>query len=160
MLFNSLPSPPPRHPHPPLDCSAGRSGAVVPELVLLFGALWFILRGDLVYVLPFAILFLCFSILLALRLPHLGKRALILVLFLRFVLVWICRFPLPLGVWEGLGRAVVCDCGTPWTFLLPFLTTVYGTMQIAWLKCDNFVCFAIPSVLYYNVHCICAHGPI
>ena len=22
----------------------------------------------------------------------------------------------------GLGRAAVCDCGTPWTFLLPFLT--------------------------------------
>ena len=22
--------------------------------------------------------------------------------FLRFVLVWICRFPFPLGVWEGL----------------------------------------------------------
>ena len=21
----------------------------------------------------------------------------------------------------GLGRAAVCDCGTPWTFLLPFL---------------------------------------
>ena len=21
---------------------------------------------------------------------------------------------------EGLGRAAVCDCGTPWTFLLPF----------------------------------------
>ena len=20
----------------------------------------------------------------------------------------------------GLGRAAVCDCGTPWTFLLPF----------------------------------------
>ena len=38
--------------------------------------------------------------------------------FDRFVLVWICRFPLPLGVWE---RAAVCDCGTPWTFLLPFL---------------------------------------
>ena len=34
--------------------------------------------------------------------------------FVRFVLVWICRFPLPLG------RAAVCDCGTPWTFLLPF----------------------------------------
>ena len=33
--------------------------------------------------------------------------------FVQFVLVWICRFPLPLGVW-------VCDCGTPWTFLLPF----------------------------------------
>ena len=38
--------------------------------------------------------------------------------FVRFVLVWICRFPLPLGVWEL--RAAVCDCGTPWTFLLPF----------------------------------------
>ena len=38
----------------------------------------------------------------------------------RFVLVfvWICRFPLPLSVW---GRAAVCDCGIPWTFLLPFL---------------------------------------
>ena len=23
-------------------------------------------------------------------------------MFVRFVLVWICRFPLPLGVWEGL----------------------------------------------------------
>ena len=38
--------------------------------------------------------------------------------FVRFVLFWICRFPLPLGVWERLGR--VCDCGTPRTFLLPF----------------------------------------
>ena len=134
-------------------------------------------------------LFLCFSVLLALRLPHLGKRELILALFVRlfdlclfgcvdflfllvsgkgpgvgltlccfvvystrrfvvclsvclfvlvffspfsiaitslgeeranlsafrtfvrFVLVWICRFP---------GRAAVCDCGTPWTFLLSF----------------------------------------
>ena len=41
--------------------------------------------------------------------------------FVRFVLVWICRFPLPLGVWGvGGGGGAVCDCGTPWTFLLPF----------------------------------------
>ena len=39
--------------------------------------------------------------------------------FVRFVFVWICRFPLPL---EGLGKAAVCDCGTPWTFLLPFFS--------------------------------------
>ena len=39
--------------------------------------------------------------------------------FVRFVLVWICRFLHPLGVWEGL-RFAVCDCGSPWTFLLPF----------------------------------------
>ena len=24
----------------------------------------------------------------------------------------------------GLGRAAVCDCGTPWTFLLPFLKII------------------------------------
>ena len=46
-------------------------------LVLLFVALWFILRGDLFYVLPCVILFLCFSVLLALRLLSLGKRELI-----------------------------------------------------------------------------------
>ena len=76
-------------------------------LVLLFVALCFILRGDLFYVLPCVILFLCFSVLLALRLPRLGKRELILVLFVR--LFDLC-----------LGRAAACDCGTPWTFLLLF----------------------------------------
>ena len=50
------------------------SKTVVPVLVLLFVALWLILRGDLFYVLPCVILFLCFSVLLALRLPRLGKR--------------------------------------------------------------------------------------
>ena len=45
-------------------------------------SLWFILQGDLFYVLPCIILFLCFSVLLALRLPRLGKRDL-LVLFVR-----------------------------------------------------------------------------
>ena len=37
--------------------------------------------------------------------------------FVRFVLVWICRSSSSLC----LGMAAVCDCGTPWTFLLPFL---------------------------------------
>ena len=27
--------------------------------------------------------------------------------FVRFVLVWICSFPLPLGVWEGLRFVIV-----------------------------------------------------
>ena len=84
--------------------STDHSKAVVPVLVLLLVALWFILRGDLFYVLPCVILFLCFSVLLALRLPRLDERANLSVFrtFVRFVLVWICRFPLPLGVWEGL----------------------------------------------------------
>ena len=58
--------------NPTVVYSTDRSKAVVP--VLLFGALWFILRGDLLYVLPCVILFLCFSVLLALQLLRLGKR--------------------------------------------------------------------------------------
>ena len=70
-------------PTPPVVYSTDRSNAVVPVSVLLFVALWFILRGDLFYVLPWVILFCCFSVLLALWLFRLGKRELILVLFVR-----------------------------------------------------------------------------
>ena len=76
--------------NPPVVCSTDRSKAVVPVLVLLFVALWFNLRGDLLYVFPCVILFMCFSVLLVLRLPHLGKRELILVLFVR--LFGLCLF--------------------------------------------------------------------
>ena len=69
--------------NPPVVYFTDRSKAVVPVLVLFFVALWFILRGDLLYVFPFVILFLCFSVLLVLRLPRLGKRELILELFVR-----------------------------------------------------------------------------
>ena len=41
--------------------------------------------------------------------------------FVRFELVWLCLF---LSSSWCLGRAAVCDSGTPWTFLLPFL--LYG----------------------------------
>ena len=57
--------------NPPVVCSTDRPKAVVPVLVVLFVALWFILRGDLLYVFPCVILFLCFSVLLVLRLPRL-----------------------------------------------------------------------------------------
>ena len=59
------------------------------------------------------------SVLLALRLPRLGKRELILVPFVRCSF---CAF-LVLSVSSSswcLGRAAACDYGTPWTFLLPF----------------------------------------
>ena len=59
-------------PLPPVVCSADRSKAVV-----------LVLRGDLFYVLPCVILFLCFSVLLTLRLPRLGKRGLVLVFLVR-----------------------------------------------------------------------------
>ena len=69
-----------------------RSKAVVPVLVLLFVVLWFILRGDLLDVFPCVVLFLCFSVLLVLRLPRLGKRELILVLFVRLFGLCLFRF--------------------------------------------------------------------
>ena len=44
-----------------IQTSTDRSKAVVPVLVLLSVALWFILRGDLFYVLPCVIVFLFFQ---------------------------------------------------------------------------------------------------
>ena len=69
--------------NPSVVYSTDRSKTVVSVLVLLFVALWFTLRGDLLYVFPCVILFLCFSVILVLRLPRMGKRELILVLFVR-----------------------------------------------------------------------------
>ena len=37
--------------------------------------------------------------------------------FVQFVLVWICRFPLPLGAWEGLQFVIVA---LPGLFSYPF----------------------------------------
>ena len=101
----------------------GRSEAVVPVLVLLFVALWFILRGDLFYVLPCVILLLCFSVLLALRLPRLGKRELILVFFVRLFDLRLLVLSVFSSSWCP-GRAAASDCGTPWTFLFPFFVIV------------------------------------
>ena len=106
--------------NPPVVCSTDRSKAVVPVLVLLLVALWFILRGDLLYVFSCVILFLWFSVLLVLRLPRLGKRELILVLFYVCSVCACLDLSVSSSSW-GLGRAAVCDCGTPWTFLLLFL---------------------------------------
>ena len=95
--------------NPPVVFSTDRSKAVVLVLVLLFVALWFILRGDLLYVFPlflffffffffffvfffFFFFFFFFSVLLVLRLPRLGKRELILLLFVRLFVLCLFRF--------------------------------------------------------------------
>ena len=83
-----------------------RSKAMVPVLVLLFFVLWFILRGDLFYVLPCVILFLWFSFLLALQLPRLGKRELISVIFFYVCSICAClvlSVSLPLVSGKGCG---------------------------------------------------------
>ena len=75
--------------------------------LLLF---WFILRGDLFYVLPCVILFLCFFSPFSIAITSLGEeRANVSAFrtFVRFALVWFCLFPLPLGLWEGLWFVIV-----------------------------------------------------
>ena len=44
-------------------------------------------------------------------------------MFDRFVLVWICRFPLPLDVWEGLRFVIVALLDFSLTFFSSFDTT-------------------------------------
>ena len=63
------------------------SKAVVPVLVLLFVALWYILRGDLLYVVPCVLVF--FS-LFSIAITSLGEEELIFVLFVR--LFGLCLF--------------------------------------------------------------------
>ena len=117
-----------------------RSKAVVPVLVLLLFALLFILRGDLFYVLPCVILFLCFQSFW--HWDNLAWGREILVFFVRFALVWFCLFPLPLGVWEGLRFVIVALPG-----LSPiFLAHLSRRLKVSY--CDH-----SPSVVVVVVVC-------
>ena len=89
--------------------STNRAKAVVPVLVLLFVALWFMLRDDLFYVLLRVVLvfFSPFSIAITSLVEERASLCACLVLSVSS------------SSW-CLARAVVCDCGIPWTFLLPF----------------------------------------
>ena len=76
--------------NPTVVCSTDRSKAVVPVLVLLCVALWFILRGDLSYVFPCVILFLFFFSPFSIAITSLGEERANLSAFrtfVRFVLV-------------------------------------------------------------------------
>ena len=100
-------------PPPPVVYSTDRSKAVVPVLVLLF------LRGYLFYILPCVILFLCVFSPVSIAITSFGEERAYLSAFrtfVRFVLVWICRFPLPLGVLEGL-RFVIVPLPGPFSYL-------------------------------------------
>ena len=90
--------------------SADRSKAVVPMLVLLFVALRFILRGDLFYVLTLCYFVLVFFRPFSIAITSLREERANLSAFrtyVRFVLLWFYRFPLPLGVWKGLQFVIV-----------------------------------------------------
>ena len=87
-------------------------------LVLLVVALWFILRGDFVLCLTLCYFVLVFFSPFSIATTSLREeRELILVLFVR--LFDLCLFAVSSSAW-CLGRVVVCDCGTHWTFLFFF----------------------------------------
>ena len=133
------PLPPPL---PTVVCSTDRSKAVVPVLVFLFVALWFILRGNLLYVFPCVILFLCFSVRLVLRLPRLGKRELILVLFVRLFGLCLFRF---VGFLFLLGSGK--GCGLWLWHSLDFCLTFFYTLVILYPIITFRLC-----IIYTSIH--------
>ena len=60
--------------------------------------------------------------------------------------IWVC---LDLSVSSSswcLGRAAVCDCGTPWTFLLPFFFTLIAfTLFSLYLLVHALCWFTVPT---------------
>ena len=111
-------------------------------LVLLFVALWFILRGDLFCLVLFCS---CVLVLLALRLPRLGKRELILMLFVRlfelplFGFGFICLLFL-LVLWEGLWLVIVALPGLFsylffFFFFFFFFVNYYDTLSDIMIFC-------------------------
>ena len=137
---------------PPVVCSTDRSKAVVPMLVLLLVALWFILRGDLLYVFPCVILFLCFSVLLVLRLPLWGKRELILVLFVRLFGLCLFRF---VGFLFLLGSGK--GCGWWLWHSLDFSLTFFTLLTVLrrWSRCWSYS--LLLCGLFYEVICFMSY---
>ena len=72
------------------------------------------------------ILFVCFSVILVLRLSRLGKRELSTFrAFNPFALVWFCLFTLSLRVWEGLWLVTVALPGLSLTLFLHVYTLFF-----------------------------------
>ena len=97
--------------NPTVVYSTDRSKAVVPVLVLLFFAcgLFYEAICFMSYLVSFCSCFFFFSP-FSIAITSLGEdRANLSAFrtFVRFVLVWVCRFPLPLSVWEGLRLVIV-----------------------------------------------------
>ena len=107
---------------------------MVPVLILRFVALWYILRGDLFYVLLCVILFLCFAVLLALR-----KRELVLVLFVRlfdlrlfgfvcFLFLLVSGKGCGLCLWNSLDFSLTFFFLQMGVILIPNYLTIYGSL--------------------------------
>ena len=92
-------------------------------------------------VLPCAVLFFCFSVLLALRLPRFGGRGGCWC----FSCVWVCPFPLPLDVWEGLRFVIVAHSG-----LFSSLFLAHRGSTIAFYLLCHLVELAMSTLFVYH----------
>ena len=94
-------------------------------LFLFCVALWFILRGASCFKVFPCSLSSCFLISFSIVIASLGEEGAGLCASRAFVCLFlhvlVCHFSLPLGVGGWLRLDAVCDCGTPWTFLLTFI---------------------------------------
>ena len=66
--------------------------------------------------------------------------------FVRFVLVWIYRFPLPLGIWEGLRFVIVA---LPGLFSYLFLIAKDGFCYLLLIPMMDFF---LAHISFLNVH--------
>ena len=70
--------------------------------------------------------------------------------FVRFVLVWICRFSFPLGVWEGLRFVIVALPGLFLTFFRVWhLFCHYLFLIFPSFGASGRLCFMIVSIFTY-----------
>ena len=79
-----------------------------------------------------------------------GKGELILVLFVHLFDLYLFGF-VGFLLLLGLGRAAVCDCGTPWTFILSLFVYVSSqseTMHVFYIT------LALITITFYFVHIV------
>ena len=65
----------------------------------------------------------------SIAITSLGEERAILSAFRTFFGLCLFRLSVSSSSW-GLGRAAVCDCGTPWTFLLPFFLYIHLILAV------------------------------
>ena len=73
-------------------------------------------------------------------------------MFVRFVLVWICRFLLPLGVWEGLRFVIVALPELFSYFFWHLLCARWGCLLLADTCSSSFFFQTFEEVKYRHVH--------
>ena len=107
-------------------------------------------KAIFLYVFPCVILFLCFSVLLVLRLPRLGKRELILVHFVRLFGLCLFRFVgflFLMGSGKGCGLWLWHSLDFSLTF---FLYSIFSGV------CNGTICIvmSISLIFFHRIHCL------